>query len=88
MSAFADPEAFLRGEETTCSSSNIASGWYEGEGQRLFLVYKDGSRYQYIGVSWPDAVAFAYAASAGKARWQILGDPRWPGGPKYPYIPG
>ena len=72
MGAVHHPNAMLNGEWSQVSSSNVIGAKYEAENELLFVQYKDGSTYQYLGVSLSQAAAFAEAPSAGTWIWDNL----------------
>lgn len=72
MSAILDPAAFFRDQWSAVTSSNVAAAKYDFDNSNLYVRFKDGKTYQYLGISLDQAQDFASAPSAGKWIWTHL----------------
>lgn len=60
------------GEHFTAASSNVEEFWYSYDDKELFITFKNGATYQYIGVP-PDVVRdFMKTGSPGRFQWSII----------------
>jgi len=79
-----DEQVLIDGTEVPLSSSNVSSmswrwGEYDATGKpvydpRLYVLFNNGSRYQYTGVSLTTALDMMHAPSPGRFVWQKLRD--------------
>lgn len=87
MSAVHHPVAFLSGQWSDCTSSNVLAAMYDPATEQLHIRFKSGGGGHYSGVSESVAAAFAEAPSAGTFVYYTLRGGR-PKGAGYPWVPG